>query len=212
MTNTKIKITILVILLIIFILTAVLALTETIKSFEISVYNLFAKLISPPFTEVVKIIAFAGSFWFLFVCAALLLIIPFTRIKYGCAAAVSALLSAGLNPLLKNIFRRVRPDNLLWLVSETGYSFPSGHAQSCTAFFIAAAMLILCNVKNIKIKIPLFIACILIPFLVGLSRIYLGVHYFGDVLAGWILGTAIALAVEIFYNIITEKLVNKEKK
>ena len=74
------------------------------------------------------------------------------------------------------------------MVSETGYSFPSGHSITSMVFYGYLIYLIYKYVDNKKIKIPLIIVlAILIP-LIGLSRIYLGVHYTSDVLCGFLLG------------------------
>ena len=87
---------------------------------------------------------------------------------------------------LKPIIGRPRPD--LWrprLVAETGFSFPSGHALASAAFYplLAWATLRLRRVRFVLVGVGL-------PLFVGLGRLYLGVHWPTDVLAGWALGAA----------------------
>ena len=112
-----------------------------------------------------------------------------------------------INKVLKNVFKRSRP-NVLRLTVEDGFSFPSGHTISSTFFYFLLGNIIIfeidnyiklilknADIKNInKIKtlsvIKTFVKVIttLIPILVGISRIYLGVHYFTDVAGAFMLG------------------------
>ena len=95
----------------------------------------------------------------------------------------------GMNLLLKNIFVRPRPSELR-LIEETGYSFPSGHAMASTAVYGLLLYIVFREVKNKKIR---NIACILLAiliFTIDMSRIYVGVHYASDVIAGTCLSIA----------------------
>ncbi len=96
--------------------------------------------------------------------------------------------AAILNFILKNIFLRPRPDFPLAYSHETGYSFPSGHAMISLAFYGIIAYLITITHKDLKIKIPILIGLFILSVLIGFSRLYLGVHYLTDVLAGWAAG------------------------
>ena len=101
--------------------------------------------------------------------------------------------------LLKFIFKRVRPDGE-HLISAFGYSYPSGHAMVSMAYFSFILYLINQKIKNKLLKTILTIITSIIIFLIGFSRIYLGVHYTSDVIAGFIVSYAYLM---IFY-IITE--------
>lgn len=82
---------------------------------------------------------------------------------------------------------RPRPSEDLWLVHPAGYSFPSGHTATATVGYGIAAWLVMRNWPRLRpyaLPVAVFIA-----FAVGLSRIYLGVHWPSDVLAGWLFGT-----------------------
>ena len=92
-----------------------------------------------------------------------------------------------LNQLLKRILRRPRPTEFR-IVEETGYSFPSGHSITSMVFYGYLVYLTYKYINNKKIKIPLIIFLVLLIPTIGLSRIYLGVHYASDVLCGFLLG------------------------
>lgn len=93
---------------------------------------------------------------------------------------------------IKEIIQRARPENML--VSETGSSFPSGHALISLIFFSFFIYFTLKNIKSRKIKITISIISMLLILIVGLSRLVLNVHFFSDVLGGWLLGLFIILA------------------
>ena len=93
------------------------------------------------------------------------------------------------NFLLKWIFQRERPD-LHRLINESGYSFPSGHSMGAFIFYGMLCMLLLTFFPSIKSKVIFILSTSLFIFMIGLSRIYLGVHYPSDVIAGFAAGGA----------------------
>ena len=107
------------------------------------------------------------------------------------------------NYILKIIFARNRPIDIN-LITENGYSFPSGHAMvSLAVYGLLIYLLVKSNYKYKKIGITLLITLI---FLIGISRIYLGVHYTSDVIAGYIISFSYLLFfIEFIYPKIKEK-------
>lgn len=102
-----------------------------------------------------------------------------------------------LNILLKGMFERVRPDLWVHLVEETSFSFPSGHATASSAFALAI-IAILWRSKWQPLAIGLGV---LYVFVIGFSRLYLGVHYPTDVMAGWAISLAwVSIATGIIYT------------
>ena len=89
------------------------------------------------------------------------------------------------NDLLKHIFVRSRPDSINWLVNESGYSFPSGHSMVSMAYY--GYLIYLLYLSKNKYKWLLITMLSIIILLIGISRIYLGVHYLSDVLAGFLM-------------------------
>lgn len=105
-----------------------------------------------------------------------------------------------INPLLKLIIHRQRPQ-VKHLVHAFGYSFPSGHASGVMVIF-GTLMVIICG---LNLPLGWFIGsqllCVLLILIIGFSRIYLGVHYTTDVLAGYLEGIAwIGLTYPIFIH------------
>lgn len=90
--------------------------------------------------------------------------------------------AVGINALLKLIFHRSRPE--LAFVHLDTYSFPSGHAAVATATFATAAFLACRHYRARRTRALLVLAAVLGVVVVGFSRLYLGVHYLSDVLAG----------------------------
>ena len=82
------------------------------------------------------------------------------------------------------------------LVTERGYSFPSGHSALSTVAYGILALLVIHSDLPRSLKRAIVAALVVLILLVGLSRVYLGVHYPSDVLGGWLSGTAIVLLFE----------------
>lgn len=104
--------------------------------------------------------------------------------------AVSSLGGATLNEVLKTLYGRTRPDEALRLIEIHSLSFPSGHAMSSATIYLTVAVLLSRIADRRREKIYIFAAALLLSFAVGLSRVYLGVHYPTDVVAGWAAGVA----------------------
>lgn len=98
-----------------------------------------------------------------------------------------------LSFFLKSCFMRPRPDLVMHLTPAQLSSFPSGHTMSATMVYLTLAALLAESVRREYVKIYILGWAIGIVFLVGVSRIYIGVHWPSDVLAGWMGGIAWAL-------------------
>ena len=103
--------------------------------------------------------------------------------------------AVGLNLAAKQMFGRIRPDLWLSLAPETTFSFPSGHAMGSMALVTAVVVL----VWPTSWRWPALILGALFVLLVGLSRIYLGVHYPSDILAGWAASLAWVIGVSFVW-------------
>ncbi|MCS6927187.1 MAG: phosphatase PAP2 family protein [Candidatus Binatia bacterium] len=99
----------------------------------------------------------------------------------------------GLSFALKHLFGRERPDMILHLVMVHSSSFPSGHAMLSAVVYLTLGALLAQVARQRTSQIYFLAVALVLTFLIGLSRIYLGVHYPTDVLAGWAVGLAWAL-------------------
>ncbi|HJR60630.1 MAG TPA: phosphatase PAP2 family protein [Vicinamibacterales bacterium] len=106
------------------------------------------------------------------------------------------LASAGgwlLNGLLKDLFARPRPDVVPHLREVMSLSFPSGHALTSAAVFLTLGALLMRVAESRLAKFYCMFVAMVATLLVGATRVYLGVHYPTDVLAGWLIGLSWAL-------------------
>ncbi len=118
------------------------------------------------------------------------------RWKRGALLVVVTLAGAGLlNGLLKFSFARVRPASFFDYPLPGSPSFPSGHALYAASVFGGLAVLLTARIPNLLLEIVIWAVAIALILLVGLSRIYLGVHYPSDVLAGYSIGIIWVTAV-----------------
>jgi undecaprenyl-diphosphatase len=116
------------------------------------------------------------------------------RQYHALALLLGATLSGRLlNELLKAIFDRPRPDLAFRLTEVNSPSFPSGHAMDSAIIYLTLAAMLGRMVRPMALKVYFLGLAALLTFLVGVSRVYLGVHYPSDVLAGWTAGLAWAV-------------------
>ncbi len=127
---------------------------------------------------------------------------------FGMPIAVTAIVSRVINITVKNIIDRPRPDFKVLEASEA--SFPSGHAQNNMALYISVLLVALLIATAPKWRAVLKISLIALPIIIGLTRIYFGVHFVSDVFAGWGLGAFVAIITNYFYFKIYYSI--KEKK
>lgn len=115
--------------------------------------------------------------------------------KWGMAVfVVLAIAGGGLaSNLLKWVFVRARPDLVPHLVSVDSASFPSAHAMNSAVTFLTLGVLISRTQTKMRLKAYLMGTAIFLTLIVGFSRVYLGVHWPTDVVAGWAVGAAWAI-------------------
>lgn len=168
-----------------------------IDDFSYSIVSLF---ISDTMTTIMKFITFfADPIWC--ILFSVLVIIFWKKIRK--AFLINLILVFMLNYILKLIFSRTRPIDIN-IITETGYSFPSGHAMISLAIYgFLAYLLWESDYKYKKIGVSLLVLLIV---LIGISRIYLGVHYTSDVIAGFIVSLGyLLLFIDFIYPKIKDK-------
>lgn len=112
------------------------------------------------------------------------------KYRFSLLSLITSGTGVALVVLLKNIFDRARPDVIPHLVEVTSQSYPSGHTMMSAVVYLTLATMVAFLQKKKRTKIFSISMALLITFLVGCSRIYLGVHYPSDVFAGWAVGLA----------------------
>ena len=142
-------------------------------------------LISDFVTPIAKFITNFGGAIFLSIATVTLFLLIKNK-KIGLSIISNIVIITVLNQLLKRILQRPRPTEFR-IVEETGYSFPSGHSMVSMAFYGYLIYLIYRYIKNKYVKWTLITILSILICLIGISRIYLGVHYTSDVLGGFLL-------------------------
>lgn len=156
-------------------------------------------LISDFATPIAKFITnFGGAIFIIALMITLFILIKDKKI--GLSIFLNLVIATTLNQLLKRILQRPRPTEYR-IIEETGYSFPSGHSMVSMAFYGYLIYLIYKYVENKYIKWTLIVLLSILICSIGISRIYLGVHYTSDVLGGFL--------ASISYLVIYISAVNK---
>jgi undecaprenyl-diphosphatase len=101
--------------------------------------------------------------------------------------------AALLTFVTKDMIERVRPAEAQQLIVVSGFSYPSGHSLGTCALYMTIAIIACRHVRDFSAKVAIFVAISSMVILVGVSRVYLGVHYMTDVVSGISLGAAWAL-------------------
>lgn len=179
---------------------------DDIYNFDVAGYEFVTANMTEAKTKIAKIITRMASPIVLAVIAFFVFIfVKNKRLKYPiiCNLAIAAL----LNFIIKNIIQRPRPVEHR-LIDETGYSFPSGHSMVSMAFYGYLIYIINKYVDNKIIKIISTIALTILIILIGMSRIYLGVHYTSDVCGGF----CVAISYLMLYTGILKGMFNKNQE
>jgi len=165
-----------------FILITILVTTNIIKPFDDFIYNSLISFRSNTFDTIFKTITkFANTISIIIVVIVLLFIL---KKDDGILLGISTLSS----------IRRDRPAHLR-LIKQGGYSFPSGHAMISVAVYGILIYIIYKNIKNKKLKVTLTTFLLFLIIGIGLSRIYVGVHFPSDVIAGFSLATVLLVLI-----------------
>ena len=159
---------------------------------DTAVQNAFFSIRGPVLNPLVIAITHLSDTVTIVAFCAILLILP-NRKKYGLPVSLASLGGLAIYKPMKHIFLRARPDAALHLVKQGGFSFPSGHSVTSVIFYGLLIYLLNKHCKNEKLKTILSAVCGFLALTIGPSRIYVGVHWPTDVLAGWCIGGAVLM-------------------
>lgn len=193
--NTKTKKNLLtIIFFIIFVIITILVLLNKTTYIDNKIYNIITKLKNYEFIDIFfKSITRLGNT--LPTIVIVLILILLLNKKYKILLINVELITIMINQGLKHIIRRPRPPIIERLISEKGYSYPSGHTMMALCLYGTLIYIIYKEIKNKKLKVFLITILSLLILLIGLSRIYVRVHYPSDVLGGIFLTLTILLFI-----------------
>ena len=202
--NKLIFIIIILLLIVISIITKKIIFKEELLMDKLAYDILVTKLRNPTITKFMKLVTKLSNTKFI-IAASLILILMFyirKKKKISILIVINLVFIVLLNQTIKMIIKRERPTGFR-LIEMTGYSFPSGHAMVSMAFY--GLLIYLCKhlITNKVIRRLLITLNIIIMLLIGISRVYLGVHYLSDVITGY--------SISIIYLLILAKLLKKYK-
>lgn len=170
-------------------------------------YHLFRSIRTPTLDDVMIFISFLGDaktilpsmvalfIWFLFT----------KRLRTALHILILGILTVISVELFKHLTHAIRPWGIL--LSPKGSSFPSGHATFAMTYFMGIA-LILIKIYKQEFRLLFYRSAGIIIFAICLSRIYLGAHWFTDIIGGLLLGSIILMIIVLSYNRQAEKIIN----
>lgn len=183
---------------------------QEIMNGDIAGYDIVSKLfkfnVSTPIAKFIT--NFGGAIFVISLTTILFFVIKDKKI--GISIITNLGIVTILNQIIKFIMQRPRPTEFR-IIEETGYSFPSGHSMVSLAFYGYLIYLIYKYINNKHLKRTLIIILSVLICIIGVSRIYLGVHYTSDVLGGFLISFAyLIIYIELVNKFVLEK--NKDDR
>ncbi|KIY23074.1 phosphatase PAP2 family protein [Mesobacillus subterraneus] len=179
---------------------AVLIGVGKVAEFDQALISFIRGFETPALTSIMKLFTFIGSFPVVLVIFLIVSFIFYRVLKSRTEIFLVAAVIVGtqvINLLLKLLFHRARPDIHL-LIDVGGYSFPSGHAMSAFAVYGILTFVFWRHIPKSIGRISLIIGSSMFILFIGMSRIYLGVHYPSDIIGGYF-ASAAWLTVAIWF-------------
>lgn len=174
----------------IFIILSEYLIKDKLSVFDNTIYLFVSRWISSNATLLMKVISSLGSALFLIVFTVVVNLILMRKERYkrfGIIIGINLSVVWIMNEIVKFIFQRQRPV-VIPLVEASGFSFPSGHSMISMSFYGLIIYFAYISVKRNWVRNFMVSFFSLLIYLIGVSRVYLGVHYASDVLAGFCAG------------------------
>lgn len=183
-------------------------LKETLNEFDAATIHLVQGLESPELTQVMKFFTDAGSTISVSILACLILGYLYFVLHHRAESVLLFAVIAGaavLNQAFKLVFHRPRPETHR-LIEVTGYSFPSGHSMTAFAMYGALTFLLWRHTPSRWGRTIIILIGVVITLAIGISRVYLGVHYPSDVIGGYLAGGFwLAASIWVYQSIAEQK-------
>lgn len=194
----KSKLLTLIVLIVIFAINTYFVITGRSAGLDEKIHEVIYSFNSETFTKIMKVFTFLGSTGWIIFLTVVVFVILFVLQKFRPAISCSVMIAVStlINNLVKIIVRRERP--IYMMVEENTFCYPSGHTMAATTLY-GFFIYLINNNKKIKpgTRICLTVLLSLIIIVVGISRIYLGAHFFTDVFGAMILSTILIMIFDI---------------
>ncbi|WP_449444662.1 phosphatase PAP2 family protein [Ureibacillus acetophenoni] len=184
-----------------FSITAIVMNMNEFGSFDKVIISFIQGLETPTLTAIMKFFTHLGSFKWIQLQALIFCIFTFVVFRHRSEIVLLFILAYGeryLNRVIKGFFKRERPE-FNRSIEIGGYSFPSGHAMNAMAFYGIIVFLLWPHIPSRWGRMLLLLISSSIILVIGISRVYLGVHYPSDIIAGYFAsGFLIAISILIY--------------
>lgn len=197
---TKKRSAIIILSLLMFAFIAINVATHDFLSFDTIIRNWVYSKRNSGLSSIIIPVTYSGNVETVMAIGVILMLWKTTRKTYGIPFAIVSVCSSMFYKFIKELFKRPRPDVAVHLIKQGGYSFPSGHSMNCLVCYGFLIYLINRHCKNKKLARILTILLTLQVICIGLSRVYVGVHFPTDILGGWSLGLAFLTVAIIIYE------------
>lgn len=178
---------------------------EKVTRFDLDIISIVQGWETPWLTNVMKFFTFIGDRYQVIILSGMVIVFLFVVLRHRKELLLFIWASVGsvaLNETLKVIFARERPD-IYRLSEQAGYSFPSGHAMAAFTLYSVLAYLLWRHIRTRVGKGVLLVTVVLVICIIGISRIYLGVHYPSDIIAGYMMsGCWLALSIWLYQKLV----------
>jgi undecaprenyl-diphosphatase len=187
-------------------------LEDDLRRFDEVVRQFIHGFAFPALTSIMQTASFLGSTLFLVIFGVIIIIALYLR-KHRRGAVIFTITTIGSSLLLTTLkvaFKRIRPEPFFDTILPASYSFPSGHSLGSFCFYGALAAILTARIENFRLKLIVRISAAAMILLIGISRIYLGVHYPSDVVAGYAVGLIWVVTIAVGDKLIHAKDKNIE--
>ncbi|KXH80705.1 phosphatase PAP2 family protein [Sporosarcina sp. HYO08] len=187
---------------------------QTIERFDLSIIHFVQGFETSSLTAVMKFFTWVGSGYIVSIIALIGFLIIYGKLKNRGQALLLVFVVLGtilLNHFLKLYFKRERPE-IHRILNANGFSFPSGHSMMAFSLYAIIAYIAWRHAKTVTSKTLLIILSAIMIIMIGVSRIYLGVHYPSDVVGGYAASALWVTASIVVYHFYRKKYVENRLK